>query len=117
MMHPIPPAICFGCEQINVVAGLSDTPAPGDYDGNLAVEIADYDGWKTHFGDERAVLQGIRHRFDGNADGTVNAADYTIWRDRLGQADGGSTLAAVPEPCTALLAASALALLGPRQRN
>jgi hypothetical protein len=65
---------------------------------------------------------------DFNADGTVNAADYVVWRNGLGttftQADydvwrahfgqtrgSGASHAAIPEPCTSALTLVAMALL------
>ena len=60
---------------------------------------------------------------DGNGDGTVNAADFTIWRDNLGATLGSGSGAAgyplgasaaplspaVPEPSTLALAVFGLA--------
>lgn len=41
---------------------------------------------------------------DGNGNGVVDAADYTIWRKTLGQTTGsGMVLGSVPEPATAWL--------------
>ncbi|MEN1678627.1 MAG: hypothetical protein AAGJ46_03485 [Planctomycetota bacterium] len=65
--------------------------APGDLDGNGAVEIADYLAWRDNFG--TAGPGG-----DGNADGIVDAADFTLWRDNY--AASGAGVVAVPEPST-----------------
>lgn len=46
---------------------------------------------------------------DGNNDGIVDAADYTVWRDHFG--GSGSAAAAVPEPTPLGLAAVALATI------
>jgi hypothetical protein len=108
MRHPIPPAICFGCELFDAILGPTDLPAPGDFDGNAQVDPSDYDGWTTHFGQSRPVVYGARHRFDGNADSHVNAADYTLWRDNYAPPAIGST---APEPASSLLVATALAFL------
>jgi hypothetical protein len=108
MRHPIPPAICFGCELFDPILGPIDLPAPGDFDGNGQVELADYDDWATHFGQSRPVIFGVRHRYDANADGHVNAADYTLWRDKYAPTLIGS---ATPEPTWFALVATAFALL------
>ncbi|WP_442481650.1 chitobiase/beta-hexosaminidase C-terminal domain-containing protein [Aeoliella sp. SH292] len=64
--------------EFNVLAPPNELP--GDYDGNLVVDAADYQVWKGSFGATIAVGTGA----DGNGDGVVNLADYTIWRDNLG---------------------------------
>jgi len=71
---------------------------PGDYDHNGSVGEEDFDKWRTTFG--QSVTPGADA--DGNGNGTIDAADYTFWRDILenpgsGAAAGFST-AAVPEP-------------------
>jgi hypothetical protein len=44
---------------------------------------------------------------DGNGSGSIDADDYTVWRARLGQASStGAALAIVPEPPAALLLAA-----------
>ena len=69
----------------------------------------DYGFWKTLFGLQ--IFQA-----DGNLNGVVDAADYTVWRDHLGQSipisadeePGSGSLAltavVVPEPASMLLA-------------
>jgi hypothetical protein len=49
---------------------------------------------------------------DGNKNGTVDAADYTIWRNDLGPdiGDGSVLLVGVPEPGTSFLALIAAAI-------
>jgi ELWxxDGT repeat protein len=59
---------------------LLDPPfPPGDYDRNGFVQQADRDLWAADYG------SGVRLRADGNGDGVVNVADYTVWRDNLGR--------------------------------
>ncbi len=50
---------------------------PGDYSGDTLVDHRDYGVWKASFGTSN--LDG-----DGNGDGVVNLADYTIARDNHG---------------------------------
>ncbi|TWU00357.1 hypothetical protein Pla108_13060 [Botrimarina colliarenosi] len=54
------------------------TLAPGDYDLEGEVAMPDHAVWAAGYG-----AKGI-HAADGNLDGVVNAADYTIWRDHVG---------------------------------
>lgn len=51
----------------------------GDYDRNGAVEQDDYANWRSSYG----AASGPGLNADGNGDGVVNAADYTVWRDNL----------------------------------
>ncbi|MEO1497554.1 MAG: hypothetical protein AAFV43_10430 [Planctomycetota bacterium] len=71
----------------------------GDYNGNHLVEFSDYDVFAGTFGSSEFLLA------DGNLDGVVDIADYTVWRDRVlpGLQDVGPT--AIPEPAALLLAA------------
>ncbi len=86
---------------------------PGDYDGNGAVEAADYEVWKANFGDTSLLVA------DGNGDQIVDAADYVIWRNNLGRtwqsltgaAAVDSLARAAPEPSAISLAAITAAWL------
>jgi hypothetical protein len=62
-------------------------PPLGDFDRNGAVEQADHTFWATHYGGSSSLAM----QADGNGDGVVNAADYTVWRDNL---EAGATAAA-----------------------
>ena len=66
------------------------------------VTASDYARWKELYGTTEPAA-------DGNGDGTVNAADYTVWRNNLGltwldvggggmAAGGGGLADIVPEP-------------------
>ena len=105
-------------------------PEPGDYNGNGAVDAADYVVWRNTFGQAGAGLVA-----DGNGDGGVDQLDYQLWRASFGQTaapGAGATAAltsmssaelpnssadiAVPEPNTIILAALVLAHLAIRWR-
>jgi hypothetical protein len=121
------------------------TWAVGDFNADSLVDSLDlalvesqYGGTPAEFDVAWALARGITPLFgDYNSNGVVDAADYTVWRDSLGQAAGslandpnfgvpigeaqyntwrtnfGATLAgspdplAVPEPCALLLIACA----------
>jgi hypothetical protein len=66
---------------------------PGDYNGNGAVDAADYVTWR-----DGGPLQK-----ESASPGAIDAADYTFWRARFGAIPGSGAAAAVPEPTTLLL--------------
>jgi hypothetical protein len=85
--------------------GVQNTPVgvPGDYNGNLVVDAADYVLWRNG-----GPLQN-----EVDTPGTVNAADYDAWRALFGNTSGsgaGLSNASVPEPSTCYLVA--IAVLG-----
>ena len=63
---------------------------------------ADYDAWKSKFGSTMIPAA------DGNRDGIVDAADYTIWRDRMSTGAVSHASAIVPEPTSIVAALAAL---------
>lgn len=77
----------------------STTSAPGDYNDDQTVNLADYTIWRDTLGTLVAVDGSGA---DGNADGVVNAADYTIWKLYFGASSASplatSAGASVPEP-------------------
>jgi hypothetical protein len=80
----------------NVRVGMTTAGVPGDYNGNGAVDAADYALWR----------KGGSLQNEVDTPGTVNGADYTEWRARFGNTSGsGSGLVggAVPEPTSAVL--------------
>jgi hypothetical protein len=69
---------------------------PGDFDGDGIVDPADYDAWRSAFGN---LVFPVGSGADGNRDGVVDAADYVIWRKNFGGVLGpASSASAVPEP-------------------
>ncbi len=68
---------------------------PGDYNGDGAVDAADYTVWRDSLDQ---VGEGLAA--DGNGDQRVDGDDYTYWRERFGDVVGGGSplAAAVPEP-------------------
>lgn len=114
-------------------AGVTTTDMIGDfrtltadYDKDLDVDTDDYDIFVATFGSTMDL------RADGNANGVIDAADYTVWRDS-GELDlgGGSSLlssvgppinsptvgpVAIPEPTSAILLLAGLAVTVTRRR-
>jgi hypothetical protein len=75
---------------------------PGDYNGNGAVDAADYVVWRKTDGTATPPGSGA----DGDGSGTVGPEDFEFWRARFGNANPGSGTgigAAVPEPSPWLL--------------
>ncbi len=88
---------------------------PGDFDRNGLIDTADYDMWKTDFGN--AVAQAGEGA-DGNRDGVVNAADYTIWRNaQIADGAAASLGENVPEPAAVWLSILGLATVRRRFRR
>lgn len=73
---------------IELLVTILDSPIPGDYDSDGDVDDDDYGEWVSLYGSTSPEA-------DGNGDGVVNAADYTVWRDNYG---AGVSPIAVPEP-------------------
>ncbi|MCA9185763.1 MAG: PEP-CTERM sorting domain-containing protein [Pirellulaceae bacterium] len=75
----------------------------GDYNGNGAVDAADYTIWKDSFGTTVTAGMGA----DGNGNGVIDAADYTVWKDNFGNTAGLPaamiSTSPVPEPSTLVL--------------
>jgi hypothetical protein len=70
------------------VTPLAAAAAPGDYNLDGSVNQLDYLQWVAEYGTGPA-------NSDGNGDGVVDAADYTVWRDNVPAPATGTS---VPEP-------------------
>ncbi len=88
-------------------------PKPGDYNGDGTVGPADYQLWASKFGQSTATA-GLVNLNAAKVGTTVDASDYTFWRDRLsGSASAHAAGAAVPEPTSLVVAAfGGVALVG-----
>src|SRR4051812_32003978 len=96
---------------------LNTAAPPGDYDGDRDVDRADYNLWKSTFGTSRIFFGSGA---DGNLDGLVNAADYTVWRNSKSGINSIASGYATPKPFTAnliLVAAAMLTATRYRTRN
>jgi hypothetical protein len=69
------PTFNFSSFAANPQAAPSPFPL-GDYDQDGSVGMSDFAHWKTLYGTGDPAA-------DGNGNGLVDAADYTVWRNQL----------------------------------
>jgi len=82
------------------VIGPTET-VPGDYNHNAIVDAADYVVWRDNLNSSATL--------PNDSTAGVTSTDYDVWKSNYGQMAGsGSSLSAVPEPTSALLATVAL---------
>jgi hypothetical protein len=99
-----------GLEQ-SISWSLTISPTlPGDYNGDDFVGHLDFDLWKKTFGSQELLAA------DGNGNGSVDAADYVVWRYYSSGAGGSLAGTQVPEAATGRLAIVALVVCGIRGR-
>lgn len=88
---------------------------PGDYNHDTVVDSADYELWRSTYGQ---TVENIGGGADGNFDGVVDAADYTLWRDHLGESfEVPAPAHAAPEPAAAVLALCVVSFAVRRRRG
>jgi hypothetical protein len=89
--------------------------SPGDFDGDLDVDGADFLVWQRGSGN---LGGGHPGNGDANYDGNVNGADLDVWKTKFAVAPATSATANVPEPgATALLAWLVPAVCRARRRR
>jgi hypothetical protein len=71
-------------------------PLYGDYNEDGTVDTHDYAAWRSKYGTSDFAT-------DVNRDNIIDGADYVIWR-KNSVANGNGSMAAVPEPATAMAA-------------
>jgi hypothetical protein len=73
----------------------------GDYNGNGAVDAADYTTWRDSLGDSVEKGTGA----DGNGNGVIDEGDFLVWRQYFGNTmpQGSGSGAGVPEPASIVL--------------
>jgi hypothetical protein len=84
-----------------------------DFDGDDDVDGNDYLRWQRGLGIATGATKG---QGDADGNGAVNGLDFVEWKAQYGL-PAVAAAGAVPEPTTAWLAASALALLDAICRN
>lgn len=99
----------FNSSIVLTVDSISDPPQLlGDYNNDGTVNAADYPLWRDNLG-SNFDLAGNGDETGGSA-GMVDDADYDLWFANFGNGGqgAGAIVAAVPEPGSHLLLASAL---------
>jgi len=86
----------------------------GDYDQDGDVDNDDLSLWVANFGAVLPISPSAElYKTDGNRDGVIDSADYTVWRDHLGETADflglSLPLSAVPEPTSCLLISISIA--------
>lgn len=74
-----------------LVVSRPDNSLAGDYDLSGSVDQEDLAFWRLSYGS----TFGDGMQADGNGDGVVNAADYSVWRDAMAQATASASSSAV----------------------
>jgi hypothetical protein len=85
------------------------TELPGDYNGNLRVDAADYVLWRKFLGTNTY----LKNEGPGVTPGMVTTHDYDFWRANFGRMPSGSGLGAsamVPEPPRLMLTLLAIGI-------
>ena len=99
------------CNQSARLYGISPAftvPVRGDFNGDGAVDAADYTVWRDSLGQT-----GMGLAADANNDGVVDTLDYDLWVLDFGYEEPASNT--VPEPSALVLALAALASGGRRR--
>jgi hypothetical protein len=91
------------------VSSLVAVTLSGDYNGDGAIDAADYTVWRDSLGQVGAGLAA-----DGDRDGEITSLDYNVWKTHFGEpfGSGSASLTPViltPEPHTLLLLMCVLA--------
>lgn len=91
----------FVIAQISLGGNSFASNLPGDFNGDLVVDAADYTVWRDNLGvtENGSVLSG-----NGNG-GIVDATDYALWYDNYGTSFTQLAVS-VPEPTSSLLGVS-----------
>ena len=87
-LPPLGPGLGWNINYGSYDVGLEvvSVGVPGDYNGDLRVNAADYTRWRDSLGETGPQLPA-----DGNGDGVIDTADYHFWRAQVGtSADGGT---------------------------
>jgi hypothetical protein len=95
-------SIAYSTNQVTIQ--VRSVGVAGDYNGNGAVDAADFVAWRKTLG--MNVTQGSGA--DGNSSGVIDAGDYNVWRLNFGATTGQGAsdfimMSAIPEPNAATI--------------
>jgi hypothetical protein len=83
-------------------------PLAGDFDEDGMVDAADLDAWQLGVG---TMTGALHYQGDGDHDGDVDGADFLVWQRQLGLASAAPAQSNVPEPASAVTAASLVLIM------
>ena len=98
--------------EIQTLFNIAPSGAPGDYNGNGAIDAADYVVWRDNLGTTNTIPNDL-------TPGMVTQADYDVWRANFGKPTIGSGAGnvAVPEPASLTILLVCLAILAHERRR
>jgi hypothetical protein len=89
-------------------------PGTGDFNGDGAVDAADFSVWRDSLGQIGTGLAA-----DADHNGTIETEDYNLWKQLFGSqyaATGSGSIAGVPEPSSGIIVAMAAVVLACRRK-
>lgn len=98
----------------SVVIEEFSTVLPGDFNGDGLVGTADFTVWRDNLNGSEAALGGA-----GDGSGTVDIDDYLLWKANFGaevlSGTGSGSVAAAPEPASAVVLLMGAVVAGRRR--
>jgi fibronectin-binding autotransporter adhesin len=105
----------YGANKVSILIGSIVSAVQGDYNGDGVVNGSDYVVWRTHLGENYALM----NRGPSNT-GVVVQSDFAFWRAHFGAIGSGAgavNATAVPEPMSIWLAIAGVALVAGWHRS
>ncbi len=98
--------------EIQTLFNIAPSGAPGDYNGNGAIDAADYVVWRDNLGTTNTIPNDM-------TPGMVTQVDYDVWRANFGKPTIGSGAGnvAVPEPASLSILLICMAILAHERRR
>ncbi|MEN1681505.1 MAG: choice-of-anchor Q domain-containing protein, partial [Planctomycetota bacterium] len=89
--------VTTGTSSIGAWAGVDSQSLPGDYNGDLAVNAADYTVWRDTLGLQVTPFSGA----DADGNGNVGVSDFVAWKNSFGVAAAQGEASVVSTPTAA----------------
>jgi hypothetical protein len=99
--------------QSTIVAFTASPVTSADFNGDGVVDGADFLQWQRGSG---KTIGATHQEGDANRDGAVDATDLELWKASFSAPPADGTVAAIPEPATALMSAIAGLVIAARLR-